>query len=85
MPVDGFARSEDPGEAAADLRLMRLRLFLALITMFAIPLALTAPVLHTLSAGRGGGLIGPMLLISALAMVLGLLTVSLARKVMEAR
>lgn len=83
MPVDGFATSEDLSEAATDLRLMRLRLFLALITMFAIPLAITAPVLHTLWAGRGSSLVGPMLLISALAMVLGLLTVVLARKVME--
>ena len=69
--------------AATDLRLMRLRLYLALIAMFAIPLGITAPVLYSLSAGIGRNLIGPTLLISALAMLLGLLVVWLARKVME--
>lgn len=86
MPPEGSDPSDLPEalrDAATDLRLMRLRLFLALIAMFAIPLALTSPVVYSLSIGSGDRVFAPAVLISALALVLGLLAVWLTRKVME--
>jgi len=62
---------------------VRLRLFLALITMFAIPIAITVPVLFGQARGEGASLVTPMLAIAGLALVLGLLTVWLAHRVLE--
>ena len=62
---------------------MRLRLFLALVTMFAIPLGIASPVIYTLSSTNGDVILLPTLAIIGLAMVLGILTVWLARRVLE--
>ena len=68
---------------STDLRLVRLRLFLALFTMFAIPIAITAPVLYGQVRGDAMSLLPPTLAIIALAAFLGLLTVWLAHRVLE--
>jgi diguanylate cyclase (GGDEF)-like protein len=60
-----------------------LRLFLALITMFAIPIAITTPVVYGQARGEGASLILPTLMIIGLALALGLLTVWLAHRVLE--
>ena len=68
---------------STNLRLVRLRLFLALITMFAIPIAITTPVVYGQARGEGASLMLPTLIIIALALGLGLLTVWLAHRVLE--
>ena len=68
---------------ATNLRLVRLRLFLALITMFVIPIAITVPVLYGQARGEGASLVLPTLMIIGLAAGLGLLTVWLAHRVLE--
>jgi diguanylate cyclase (GGDEF)-like protein len=68
---------------STNLRLVRLRLFLALITMFCIPLAITTPVVFGQARGEGASLITPTLMIVALAAALGVLTVWLAHRVLE--
>jgi diguanylate cyclase (GGDEF)-like protein len=60
-----------------------LRLFLALITMFAIPIAIAIPVVYGQARGVGAPLITPTLAIVGLAVVLGVLTVWLAHRVLE--
>ncbi len=68
---------------STNLRLVRLRLFLALITMFAIPIAITTPVVYGAARGEGASLMLPTLIIIGLAVGLGLLTVWLAHRVLE--
>ncbi|MDO8484664.1 MAG: GGDEF domain-containing protein, partial [Candidatus Limnocylindrales bacterium] len=51
--------------------------------MFAIPIAITTPVVYGQARGAGAFLITPMLAIIGLAIVLGLLTVWLAHRVLE--
>jgi len=68
---------------STNLRLVRLRLFLALSTMFAIPVAIAAPVAYGFARGPGTSLIVPTLAIIALAAMLGILTVWLAHRVLE--
>ena len=68
---------------ASSLRLVRFRLWLALLTMFAIPLAIAAPVVFGLAHDTGQTLIAPTLAIIALAMALGSLVVYLAKQVLE--
>ncbi|MEA2609601.1 MAG: hypothetical protein QOJ75_1844 [Chloroflexota bacterium] len=70
-------------DGSTNLRLVRLRLFLALMTMFAIPMAIAAPVVFGLARGTGGSLLVPTAIIASLAAVLGLLTVWLAHRVLE--
>ncbi len=90
MPsLDGVtAIREDPehervlGEST-NLRLVRLRLFLALVTMFSIPIAIAAPVIYGLAWGFGRSLVAPTLALMTLAAILGTLTVWLARRVLE--
>jgi diguanylate cyclase (GGDEF)-like protein len=62
---------------------VRLRLFLALITMFCIPIGLAVPVIYGVSNGDGGSVLLPTIAIAALGMLLGGLTVWLARRVLE--
>ncbi len=68
---------------STNLRLVRLRLFLALVTMFAIPIAIAAPMVYGLAWGFGTSLVVPTLGLLALATVLGSLTVWLSRRVLE--
>ncbi|MEA2632646.1 MAG: hypothetical protein QOE66_2865 [Chloroflexota bacterium] len=68
---------------STNLRLVRLRLFLALVTMFAIPIAIAAPMIYGLAWGFGGSLVVPTLGLVCLALVLGMLTVWLAHRVLE--
>lgn len=68
---------------ATNLRLVRLRLFLALVTMFAIPIAIVTPVVYGQARGEGASLLLPTVMIIALALALGLLTVWLAHRVLE--
>jgi diguanylate cyclase (GGDEF)-like protein len=65
------------------LRIVRLRLFLALITMFTIPLALAMPVIYALASGDGERVVLPTLGIAALALTLGGLTVWMAKRILE--
>ncbi len=65
------------------MRLVRLRLFLALVTMFAIPIAITTPVVYGQARGDGASLLLPTLVIIGLAAGLGVLTVWLAHRVLE--
>ena len=60
-----------------------MRLFLALITMFAIPISIATPVVYARARGEGASLMFPILILIALAFVLGLLTVWLAHRVLE--
>jgi diguanylate cyclase (GGDEF)-like protein len=68
---------------STNLRLVRLRLFLALVTMCAIPIVITAPVVYGLAWGFGASLVVPTLGMLALAAILGTLTVWLSRRVLE--
>jgi hypothetical protein len=68
---------------STNLRLVRLRLFLTLITMFCIPIAITIPVVLGKVRGEGASLVLPTLIIIALSAGLGLLTVWLAHRVLE--
>ncbi|MEO8572247.1 MAG: bifunctional diguanylate cyclase/phosphodiesterase [Chloroflexota bacterium] len=68
---------------STNLRLVRLRLFLALVTMFAIPIAIAAPVIYGLAWGFGTSLVIPTLGLVGIAVLLGSLTVWLARRVLE--
>ncbi|HEY8817700.1 MAG TPA: bifunctional diguanylate cyclase/phosphodiesterase [Candidatus Limnocylindrales bacterium] len=63
--------------------MVRLRLFLALVTMFAIPIAIAAPVVYGLAWGFGTSLVVPTLGLLGLAIILGTLTIWLARRVLE--
>ena len=56
------------------LGLVRLRLFLALVTMFAIPIIIAAPVIYGLAWGFRTSLVVPTLGLLALAGLLGSLT-----------
>ena len=60
-----------------------MRLWAALLLMFAIPLAIAAPVVYGLAIGNGSPMVVPTLWIAGAAMILGLLTVWLARRVLE--
>ena len=89
---DTLIRNDEPsGQPAADLvqggatnlRLVRLRLFLALLTMFAIPIAISTPVVFARARGDGASLVLPTLVIIGLAAGLGLLTVWMAHRVLE--
>ena len=77
QPSDNFL-----GEST-NLRLVRLRLCLALFTMFAIPVAIAAPVIYGLAWGFGTSLVVPTVGLVVLTIVLGSLTVWLARRVLE--
>jgi diguanylate cyclase (GGDEF)-like protein len=68
---------------STNLRLVRLRLFLALITMFAIPIGITAPVVYSQALGTGSSVVIPTLIIVALALALGTLVVWLAHRILE--
>ena len=93
MIEEGFLiRDETPSDrptaeliqgGSTNLHLVRLRLFLALITMFAIPIAITVPVVYGQARGTGASLIVPTGAIIVLALGLGLLTVWLAHRVLE--
>ncbi len=63
--------------------MVRLRLFLALVTMFAIPIVITAPMVYGLAWGFGTSLVVPTLGLGLLAVLLGTLTVWLSRRVLE--
>ena len=91
VPLLGGHRSSATRPAGPDaflgestnLRLVRLRLFLALVTMFAIPIVIAAPFIYGLTSGMGTPLVVPTVAILTLAIVLGALTVWLARRVLE--
>ncbi len=86
MRTPAFDEREDTDaifDGSTDLRIVRLRLFLALITMFAIPIAIAAPVIYSLASRSGESVLMPAIAIVALAIVLGILTVWLARRVLE--
>jgi len=68
---------------STNLRLVRLRLFLALVTMFAIPIVVAAPVAYGLGWGFGASLVVPTVILLALAAALGTVTLWLARRVLE--
>ena len=86
---DRASQAPDPSPAesifdgSTDLRVVRLRLFLALVTMFAIPIGIAAPVIYGLAMDEGASMIPPTIGVIAVAMALGVLTVWLARRVLE--
>jgi diguanylate cyclase (GGDEF)-like protein len=74
---------EDLLGESTNLRLVRLRLFLALLTMFAIPIAIAAPVIYGLAWGFGTSMVVPTVGLLVVAAILGSLTIWLARRVLE--
>ena len=68
---------------STDLRVVRLRLFLALIIMFLIPIAIVTPVAYALTVGLGASSIPVFLGCYAIAAVLGILAVMHASRVLE--
>ena len=87
---DSSARAhgdQDPSDAifdgSTDLRVVRLRLLLALVTMFVIPVGLAVPVIYSLTIGEGTSVVLPTIGITVVAMGMGLLAVWLARRVLE--
>ena len=80
-------RAQEPDETifdeATDLRVVRLRLFLSLTTMFVIPVALAIPVIYALASGDGSHVMVPMVGIVALAFTLGGLTAWMAKRILE--
>ena len=76
-------RFEEELAGADGLRLVRLRLWAALLLMFAIPLGIAAPVVYGLATANGAPMVVPTVAIAGAAMILGLLTVWLARRVLE--
>ena len=79
---DEFA-SDDVLGASTNLRLVRLRLLLALVTMSIIPIVIAVPVFYAQARGFGISLVGPTLGLLALTVVLGALTTWFARRVLE--
>jgi len=68
---------------STNLRLVRLRLFLALVIMFAIPVIIATPVIYGLAVGFRTSLVVPTLGLLLAAGLLGSLTVWLSRRVLE--
>ena len=68
---------------SSSLGLVRFRLWLALVTMFAIPLAIAAPVVFGLMWRPSNSIFAPTLAIIALGFALGSLVVYLARRILE--
>jgi diguanylate cyclase (GGDEF)-like protein len=62
---------------------VRLRLFLALVIMFAIPVAIAIPVIYGVASQDGHSVLAPTVGIVVLGLVLGIFTVWLARRVLE--
>ncbi len=62
---------------------MRLRLFLALVIMFVIPVVIAVPVILGTAARDGASMLIPTIGIVLLALLLGLFTAWLARRVLE--
>jgi diguanylate cyclase (GGDEF)-like protein len=79
--------AREPGETifdgSTDLRVVRLRLILALVTMFTIPVALAAPIIYALTIGDGESILLPMAGIAAITIALGWLTVWMAKRILE--
>lgn len=80
---DDQRRFEQELAGADTIRVVRLRLWAALLLMFAIPLGIAAPVVYGLAIGSGSPMVVPTITIAGVAMLLGLLTVWLARRVLE--
>jgi diguanylate cyclase (GGDEF)-like protein len=83
FPIDDERPPESVLGESTNLRLVRLRLFLALVTMFAIPIMIAAPVVYGLGWGWGASLVVPTVILLALSAALGAVTVWLARRVLE--
>ena len=83
MPDHDHEKKDDPLAGATNLRLVRARLWLALLTMFVIPLAITAPIFSSLGGARGESLLVPTVALGALACALGVLVTWLAHRVLE--
>ena len=80
-------RAQEPDEAifdgSTDLRVVRLRLYLSLATMFVIPVALAIPVIYAVASGDGRQVMAPMIGIVALAFTLGALTAWMSKRILE--
>ena len=70
-------------DGSTDLRVVRLRLFLALFAMFTIPVALAIPVIYALASGDGSHVVIPTLAIGGLALALGGIVVWMAKRILE--
>ena len=82
-PIDDPVATDRLLVESTNLRLVRIRLFLALVIMFAIPIAIAGPLVYGLALDEGQSMVVPTLAMAILATVLGALTVWLARKVIE--
>ena len=76
-------RFENELAGADTIRVVRLRLWAALLFMFVIPLGIAAPVVYGLALGNGSPMLIPTLALAGVGMVLGLVSVWLARRVLE--
>ena len=83
ITIDDERASQSVLGESTNLRLVRLRLFLALVTMFAIPIVIAAPVMYGLGRGCGASLVVPTVTLLVLAGALGTVTLWLARRVLE--
>lgn len=87
QPSGPIPDARDPEDAifdrSTDLRVVRIRLFLALITMFTIPVALATPVIYALTIGDGASILLPTAGIAGISLALGGLTVWLAKRILE--
>ncbi len=81
--IDDERRYESEFSGADSLRTVRIRLWAALLLMFAIPVGITVPVMYGLAIGNGSPMVLPTVAVAGIAMLLGILTVWLARRVLE--
>jgi len=80
---DELVPQDQARDGATEVRLMRLRLSLALAATFMIPLAIAIPVVYATTIGRGDQILIPGLLIAGADVLLAILTLRVARRILE--
>jgi len=83
MPARDHDDADDPLAVRVNLRLVKARLWLALIAMFIIPLAISAPIYQSMAGAERESLILPTAALGVVACVLGVLATFLAHRVLE--
>jgi diguanylate cyclase (GGDEF)-like protein len=83
MPDHDQHQEDEPFTGGINLRLLRARLWLALLSMFVIPLAITAPIFNSMAGARGESLIMPTIALGFVACCVGVLATFLAHRVLE--
>jgi diguanylate cyclase (GGDEF)-like protein len=83
VPTHDQHHDNEPSAGAINLRQVKARLWLALLTMFIIPLALAAPIFSSLAGVESEALLLPTAALGVVACVLGVLATFLAHRVLE--